>query len=189
MSEKLDKVPKQPFPASDPFALSRELELDGGTARAAFPCFLRGPDECDPEYLNGAKVLSLLNQLLEGERAGARGVGAMSKQAASAKRRAILREIAGDEARFCAMLIRHVARLGGEPSTQTGLFYAKLAALESPDERLDLLDRGQGWVVRKLTEAFPRISDTALREDLKEMLEAHLRNIERCKELRSQRDA
>lgn len=135
------------------------------------------------------ELLSFLNQLLESERAGARGVGAMSKQAASAERRAILREIAGDEARFCGMLIRHVARLGGAPSTQTGAFYPRLAALERTDEQLDLLDRGQGWVVRKLTEALPRISDTALRADLREMLEAHLRNLERCRELRSRRDA
>ena len=143
----------------------------------------------DAGHLNRAEVLSLLNQLLEAERAGARGVGAMSKQAVNAESRAILREIAGDEARFCAMLIRHVGRLGGAPSRHTGAFHTKLAALESTHERLDLLDRGQGWVVRKLTEALPRISDTSLREDLKEMLDAHRRNIERCGFLRGRREA
>ncbi len=134
-------------------------------------------------------MLALLNQLLEGERAGARGVGAMSRQAASAGTRAILREIARDEARFCAMLIRQVARLGGAPSPRTGAFYAKLAAVERADEQLDLLERGQGWVVRKLSEALPRIADAALHADLREMLEAHLRNIERCRDLGSRPDA
>ena len=143
-----------------------------------------------PGHLDRAALLALLNPLLEGERAGARGVGAMSRQtAASPETRAILRAIASDEARFCALLIRHVARLGGAPSPQTGAFYTKLAALERADERLELLNRGQGWVVRKLTDALPRIADAALRADLRDMLEAHLRNIERCTELGSRRDA
>ncbi|MGH8681303.1 MAG: DUF6306 domain-containing protein, partial [Burkholderiales bacterium] len=146
-------------------------------------------DEPDPGDLNRTELLALLNQLLEGVRAGARGVGAMSRQAASAGARASLREIASDEARFCGMLIRHVASLDGTPSTQTGAFYAKLAALERADEQLDLLERGQGWVVRKLTEAVPGIADAALCADLREMLEAHLRNIERCRELGSRPDA
>jgi hypothetical protein len=135
--------------------------------------------------LNREELLALLNQLLEAERAGARGVMTMSRHAASTESEAILREIAKDEARFCGMLIRHVTHLGGTPSTQTGAFYAKLAALERTDEQLDLLDRGQGWVARKLSDALPRIADAALRADLREMLEAHLHNIERCRVLRS----
>jgi hypothetical protein len=180
---------KHPFPESHPLGLSVEQARDRRTARAAFPCFFRAPDEPDPGYLSRAELLALLNQLLEGERAGARGVTAMSRQATSAESRAILHEIASDEARFCAMLIRHVARLDGAPSTRTGTFYTKLAALERADDQLDLLNRGQGWVVRKLTDALPRIADAALRADLRDMLEVHLHNIERCTELRSRRDA
>jgi hypothetical protein len=169
--------------------LSVEAARDHGTTRVAFPCFFRAPDEPDPGYLSRAELLALLNRLLEGERAGARGVTAMSRQATRAESRAILHEIAGDEARFCAMLIRHVVRLGGTPSTQTGAFYTKLAALERADERLELLNRGQEWVVRKLTAALPRIADAALRADLREMLEVHVHNIERCTELgRTRRD-
>ncbi len=151
---------------------------------AAFECFLSARDETDPGFLSRAEILSLLNHLLESERAGARGVGEMSQQAADPEHRATLHEVAKDEARFCAMLISHIKRLGGVPSAQTGRFYAKLAALVRTDERLDLLERGQGWVVRKLGEALPKIVDTALRMDLTEMLEAHLRNIERCEPLR-----
>jgi hypothetical protein len=168
---------------NDPFGLSADREPDDATGRAAFPCFFRAPDEPDRGPLNRAELLALLNQLLEGERAGARGLTAMRRQAANGQARAILGEIAGDEARFCAMLLRHVARLGGTPSQQTGAFYTKLVALERTDERLDLLNRGQGWVVRKLSEALPRIADPALRADLQDMLEAHLHNIERCTEL------
>jgi nitronate monooxygenase len=178
---------KHPSAANDAFGPSVEHELERATRGAAFRCLFRAPDDPDAGPLSGAELLVLLNQLLEGERAGARGVGAMSRQAADPETRAILREIAGDEAHFCAMLLRHVARLGGTPSAKTGAFYTKLAALEGTGERLDLLNRGQGWVVRKLSEALPRIADAALRADLRDMLEAHLRNIERCAELGSER--
>lgn len=65
-------------PASDPFARSLDQEPDGETAHTAFPRFFRAPDESDAGYLNRAELLSFLNRLLEGKRAGARGVGAMA---------------------------------------------------------------------------------------------------------------
>ena len=51
-------------------------------------------------------------------------------------------------------------------------------------QRLDFLDRGQGWVVRKLREALPGITDAELRDDLADMLEIHERNIARSQALR-----
>lgn len=133
---------------------------------------------------SGTALLDLLGQLLEGERAGARGVGIMSRQAQNARARAELTDIARDEARFCAMLTRHITRLGGVPSTATGAFYDKLMAIEDPAQRLDFLDRGQGWVVRKLREALPGIADEPLRADLADMLETHERNLARSAKLR-----
>lgn len=180
VDEKLDQALKQTFPASDAFALSREDEPDSGATYASSPCFLHELEASDLGYLNRAEVLSLLNQLLESGRAGARGIGEMSEQTAIAKNRAMLRKIAKDEARFCAMLARHVERLGGAPSTRTGASYTHLSALGAASERLDLLNRGQRWVVRTLSDALPRISDMPLRKDLGEMLEAYLRSIEQC---------
>jgi nitronate monooxygenase len=165
---------------------------DGNGSLAGYsspPCFMH---ELDPRflgYMSRVEVLALLDQLLEGERAGARGVGEMSGQAPSVEARTALREIARDEARFCAMLIRHIARLGGTPSRLTGAFHKKLAAVEALDERLDLLNRGQGWVARRLREAIPGIADDLLRADLQEMLAVHLRNIERCTQLKGGSDA
>lgn len=153
------------------------------TASAGYaspPCFLH---ELDPSYLGyrtREEVLSLLNELLEAERAGARGVRQMSEQAAGARSRSALRGIAADEARFCAMLSGHVTRLGASPSRRTGRFHAKLAGVTGFEERLKLLNRGQAWVVRRLRDALPGIADDALHADLREMLEAHQRNIEQC---------
>jgi hypothetical protein len=169
----------------DPFDLSVDADPDAAAAFASPPCFLH---ELDPTWLGYAgreEVLGWLNQLLEAERAGARGIGELSGRVEGDAPHPVLRDIARDEARFCAMLTRHIGRLGGTASTQTGAFYGKLAALGAADDWPGLLDRGQGWVVRRLEEMLPRIGDEALHADLTEMREAHLRNLERCRTLRT----
>ncbi|MGF1593072.1 MAG: 5-formyltetrahydrofolate cyclo-ligase [Kiloniellaceae bacterium] len=161
--------------------------LDGATEESVYaspPCSMH---ELDPGYLgymDRAETIALLNNLLEGERAGARAVAEMARQEERAARRAALRDVAMDEARFCAMLVRHVTRLGGVPSPATGAFYDKVLSEESPAARIALLNRGQGWVVRRLREAAGRIAEDALLHDLKDMLEVHERNIGRCESLR-----
>jgi nitronate monooxygenase len=133
------------------------------------------------------EVLALLNELLEAERAGARGVREMSEQAAEARARTALREIARDEARFCVMLFGHITRLGGTPSKLTGAFHEKLAAVAGHSERLELLNRGQGWVARRLREAIPGTVDEQHRA-AEAMLRVHQQNIARCTQLGSQPD-
>jgi hypothetical protein len=144
------------------------------------PCLLH---ELDPSYLGylaADETIALLNELIEAERAGAKVVGRLGETATGQAVATTLRAVARDEARFCAMLRRHVARLGGTPSRKTGLFHDKVMALDGIGPRIALLNRGQGWVVRKLRDALPRIHDDALRRDLQEMLTVHERNIQDC---------
>ena len=176
VDDKLDEALEETFPASDPFDLSHY------DAYASPPCFMH---ELDPEYLgymSASEMIALLNLLLEGERAGPWGVAEMVKQTVGMADGATLRDIAKDEARFCAMLTRHITRLGGTPSVETGAFYQKPIALDTSPERVDLLYRGQTWVVRKLKDTLPKIGDSALHRDLKNMLEVHERNIRQCTE-------
>lgn len=133
--------------------------------------------------MDRAALLDLLGEMLVAERAGARSVGRMSNETPSSAAGLVLREVARDEARFCAMLTGHIKRLGGTPSLATGAFYDKVMALRDPDQRLELLNRGQGWVVRRLQEALPKIADGALRADLQDMLDVHARNIATCARL------
>ena len=153
-----------------------------GASCASPPCFMHELDDVSLGYLPRAEIVELLNQLLEAERAGARAVGAMSREHPG-DRGATLRRVAADEAAFCAMLARHVTRCGGVPSRVTGEFYKKVLALEGDGPRLELLNRGQAWVTRKLREALPKIKDDRLHDDLRDMLETHERNIERCAHL------
>lgn len=158
-------------------------EEPAATAFASPPCSMHALDSVSLGYVSRGEVLDLLGQLLEGERAGARSVGRMSAEAEAAGVAATLRDIARDEARFCAMLTNHIRRLGGAPSLATGAFYERVMALGDPRERIELLNRGQGWVVRKLRENLSRIDDLALRVDLQLMLAVHERNIDLCTQL------
>jgi hypothetical protein len=169
MTYKTDRTDKDDEPASP-------------SGFASPPCFMHELDPAWMGYFPRDELLALLNLLLEGERAGARGVGALGRTA-EPHHRDVLSDVARDEARYCAMLTGHIERLGGTASRETGAFYDKLLAAPTAADRLHLLDRGQGWVVRKLREALPRIGDDALHADLREMLVTHERNIVRCNAL------
>jgi len=49
-------------------------------------------------------------------------------------------------------------------------------AIESRDERLLFIDRGQQWVIRKLREYLPGCQDPLLRSELQRMLLIHEEN-------------
>jgi len=142
---------------------------------ASSPCAMHEFEDYAPETL-----LSLLNDLIEGERAGARGLLEMAAVPEYSDLESMLRELAEDEARFCVMLSRHVERLGGLPTRATGVFSEKLSRRESLDAKITLLDSGRSTVVRMLDEMIPRVGDTELRIDLTEMRDVHRVNIERC---------
>jgi nitronate monooxygenase len=129
-----------------------------------------------------SETISRLNELLEAERAGVE-VGAFLKQnLPKGYFRNHLTKIEADEAVSCAVLERAVRSLGGEPSKGQNDFAQKVAALPTLAERLDLLARGQAWVVKRvdvlLAEELP---DEALAE-LRDMRREHVENIDWCNE-------
>jgi predicted metal-dependent hydrolase len=58
-------------------------------------------------------------------------------------------------------------------SSTVGAFYGKAMAIPDLGERIVFLNRGQGWVVRKLREMLPRVRDNQLHADVSEMLRSH----------------
>lgn len=92
----------------------------------------------------------------------------------------LMRAIHHDEAVWCAMLASHIKALGRPPSTRVGGFYAKAMAISDLYQRIDFLNRGQAWVVRRLREMLPRLRNEALHKDLSRMLLAHEANIDRA---------
>ena len=141
--------------------------------------------EADDSYMGYAtrdELAAFLNEMLEAERAGT-GVALHSADAASGTPFVgLLRDIHKDEARWCAMLLRQLKALGVPASTRIGAFQEKCLAIDPLPERIAFLNRGQGWVVKKLREMMPRVRDDALHRDLAEMLESHVTNIARANE-------
>lgn len=124
------------------------------------------------------ELLAALNELLEAERAGAR-VTLHTAHEAPAHSKPLIMDVHHDEARWCAVLAKAIRHYLGEPSMLTGAFYDKAIAIPDLSERLRFLNRGQGWVVRRLETLLPGIEEASIRADLQAMLDSHKANIER----------
>lgn len=140
-------------------------------------CYASEADDAYMGFAPIAEILSILNELLEAERAGARVALASARGLTDAGEIALLRTVRDDEVRWCAMLFGQIRRLGGTPSLKCGAFFGKSMAIADLNERLLFLNRGQSWVVRKLKELLPRTRDDELYHNLKTMLESHEINI------------
>ena len=145
-------------------------------------CLAHEADDPYMGYASKDEIAAFLNELLEAERAGT-GVALKSGDAAAGTRFAdLLRDVHHDEARWCAMLLKQLRALGAPASTKVGAFQEKAMAIEGLPERIAFLNRGQGWVVRKLKEMMPKVRDDALHRDLADMLQSHEVNIARAAE-------
>lgn len=136
-------------------------------------CYAKDGDPGYMGHLTHDELLSFLNLMLEAERAGARVGLRTAKDAQDGQTRDLARAIQRDESRWCAMLQRSIRDAGGIPSEATGAFYQKAIAIDDLAERLAFINRGQGWVVKKLRDVLPKIRDDALHDHLKAMLTAH----------------
>jgi hypothetical protein len=140
-------------------------------------CAMAEADDAYMGYASKDELVAFLNELLEAERAGARVTLESAREAGSGPTAELLRAIQKDEAHWCALLLRHVQALGATPSPKTGAFHGKAMAIADINERILFVNRGQGWVVRKLREMLPRLSDDQLHAELSEMLRSHEANI------------
>ena len=168
----------QPFPEDDP--------NEEPICCASPPCYA---GEIAPGYflaeppLATAEILDLLNTLLAAERAGAKTIAHYLKDLPAGPAKAALQATGRDEGRYTVMLTREIERLGGNPTRDTGSFYDKAIAIDGLADRLAFLNRGQGWVARKLGEVVARIPDANLAAALTEMRDTHLTNIRTCEEI------
>ena len=120
---------------------------------------------------------SFLNSLGEAERAGGRILHELTDQAQSLELREMLKKVGHDEGYYSGELAAHVRRLGGTPSNRTGDFVDKVRAVDNFKGKLELLNRGQSWVVRKINEQVNDIVDWHLQAFLHVMADGHEVNI------------
>jgi hypothetical protein len=124
--------------------------------------------------------IARLNELLEAERAGVETLQALIKTVPKGYFRNHLVKIEADEAFSCAVLERTIRAAGGEPSHGKNDFAQKVLALESLTDRLDLLARGQMWVVKRLDAVADTVTDEDRRKELAEMRYEHVTNVDWC---------
>jgi hypothetical protein len=124
-----------------------------------------------------SQLEAFLNLLGEAERAGGRILHELTEQANSLELSEMLKKVGHDEGYYAGELSAHVRRLGGTPSTKTGDFVEKVRAVADFRGRLDLLNRGQRWVIRKIEENAATVRDPHLSAFLAVMADGHRVNI------------
>jgi hypothetical protein len=123
------------------------------------------------------KLEEFLNVLGEAERAGGRVLYELTELAQSLELRELLKKVGHDEGYYAGELAAHVRRLGGNPSNRTGDFVEKVRAVGDFRGKLELLNRGQRWVIRKIEEQLASINDPHLHAFLAVMAQGHHVNI------------
>jgi len=124
-----------------------------------------------------ADLESFCNMLAEAERAGGKVLHELSGVARSYDLKETLRKIEHDEGYWAGELAAYVRRSGGTPSAATGDFVEKVRSVADFNGKLDLLNKGQRWVVRKIEERLPSTTDERLRGFLIAMARSHRYNI------------
>jgi nitronate monooxygenase len=126
---------------------------------------------------------AFLNELLAAERAGAKLLSAyLDELQPESPEWRTLRSVQRDEASNCAVLIGLLQEAEATPTPAVGSFYDRGLAIAGWRERLEFLNRGQGWVARRLAAALDRVPARA-RAALQTMHDSHVANIETCSEL------
>jgi nitronate monooxygenase len=130
--------------------------------------------------MNTREYAAFLNELLAAERAGAKLLSAYLDELPPATPHwETLRAVQHDEARNCAVLIRLLLEAEATPTPAVGSFYDRGLAIAGWRERLEFLNRGQGWVAKRLAAALDRVPASA-RPALQTMHDSHVANIETC---------
>ncbi|MGN6147441.1 MAG: nitronate monooxygenase [Rhizomicrobium sp.] len=162
--------------------VSKECDAAGtGEESLSSPvCYAGEASDQYAGYATREELIAFCNELLEAERAGARITARSAAEAKDSATRNLLRDIQKDEARWCAMLLKWIAHLDGTASSKVGAFYEKCLVIADLKERIAFINRGQGWVVKKLREMLPKVRDDAMHADFKAMLESHEENIRRA---------
>jgi len=184
---RIDTIRPQPHDIPMDFVITEEgvyvagaegLQLEDDLAAVA----ARAEDICESGRQPGRmEVASLLNRLLEAERAGAKVMASLLSQPSlePGVRESLLR-IQRDESRNCAILIGLLRHIDAAPSSLTGDFLQMALAIQGNRERLAFLNRGQTWVARHIAAALPRIGDPRVRNELRAMEDSHMTNIGIC---------
>jgi hypothetical protein len=125
-----------------------------------------------------AQLETLLNRLLESERAGHILLDAMGQETADSELKALFANFTDVEVSDTAVLEGLIRLHGGTPSTQTGDFAKKVLQLKTLPDQINRLSQGQAWVARKVEQVLALNPPPDIAAFLKEMANRHRHNME-----------
>ena len=128
-------------------------------------------------------AIDRLNELLEAERAGVDTLSRLFPEARSPEMQKLFENVRDDEAWSCAGLVRSIKTMGGIISEKKGDFAEKVMREPTLAARLRFLNRGQGWVVKRLDGLLGETLPASVGVFLEEMKTRHITNIEACERL------
>ena len=128
-------------------------------------------------------VIDRLNELLEAERAGVDTLSRLFPEAHGPEMQKLFEAVRDDEALYMAGLVVSSNTMGGAVSDKKGDFAEKVMQEPTLAARLRFLNRGQGWVVKRLDGLLGEPLPTSVRGFLDEMKARHRANIEACERL------
>ncbi len=99
---------------------------------------------------NDTALADFYRMLLEAERAGVQSINEIIPLMKDGDLKSHLLHYLRDEGMNCQILTALIKNLGQEPGNRTGDFIDKIRALDSTDEKLKLLIRGQEWVAKQI---------------------------------------
>ncbi len=125
-----------------------------------------------------AQLETLLNRLLESERAGHILLDAMGQETIDSELKSLFANFTDVEVSDTAVLEGLIRLHGGTPSTQTGDFAEKVLQLKTLADQINRLSQGQAWVARKVEQALALNPPPDIAAFLKEMANRHRHNME-----------
>lgn len=123
------------------------------------------------------EIIERLNKLLEAERAGVQTADYLAEVVKKPEIREGMKMVLKDEGACCKGLYDSIIAYGGLPTDKTGDFIDKIKATAGETEKLVLLNKGQGWVVKKVEELINMVDKEDTLSFLKKMKDDHIRNI------------
>lgn len=121
--------------------------------------------------------------LLEAERAGVQSISDIIPSVEDGELKSIMTRYLRDEGMNCQMLIALIKNLGFEPGNKTGDFVEKIKALDTTEEKLQLLIKGQEWVAKQIRYNRELIDTASSRFFLEAMKIQHEENVDLMKHI------
>ncbi len=148
---------------------------------ASNPCFAHEVSGSYGGFADYEEIKDSLNTLLAAERAGAKVCALSMAMAPDESWLEFLKSIHRDEVDSCRLILQCMHLLGMEPHSEVGDFVDKCLSIPEFYPRMELLNKGQKWVLKQLESLLPRLESDSLRQRLVTMQQEHVWNVARLK--------